>query len=229
MRGGCRVDVGGCLAHAHLFIKVQCCSTNHFFTAIASRMSCRFCEKAFSRGFNLRRHEKDCPLKDQGREMTEIESSMDSEDDASITSASGSESPMTTDSEMEAEKEENDPWMPMVEEAMRKHKSDFEKIKMNLIDSGLDEQSAGEKAYSDFLPMFQKELESIYMERLLWMKQLKNDPVHKKIMQTKNAFVDNDDFDPEEAMEAAVNKRKFLIKRLLKDYSFIDENNDEDE
>jgi hypothetical protein len=30
-------------------------------------------------------------------------------------------------------------------------------------------------------------------------------------------------------MEAAVNKRKFLIKRLLKDYSFIEENNDEDE
>ncbi len=77
--------------------------------------------------------------------------------------------------------------------------------------------------------MLQKELESIYMERLLWMKQLKNDHVHKKIMQTKDAFVDNDDFDPKEAMEAAVNKRKFLIKRLLKDYSFIEENNAEDE
>ena len=61
------------------------------------------------------------------------------------------------------------------------------------------------------------------------MKQLKNDPVHKKIMQTKNAFVDSDDFYSEDAMEAAVNKRKFLIKRLLKDYSFIEENNDEDE
>ncbi len=47
-------------------------------------------------------------------------------------------------------------------------------------------------------------------------------------MQTKNVFVDNDDLDPEEAMEAAVNKRKFLIKRLLKDYSFIEENDDED-
>ena len=49
------------------------------------------------------------------------------------------------------------------------------------------------------------------------MKQLKNDPVHKKIMQTRDAFMDSDDFDPEEAMEAAVDKRKFLIKRLLKD------------
>ena len=43
--------------------------------------------------------------------------------------------------------------------------------------------------------------------------------MHKKIMQTKNNFVNSDHFDQEEAMEAAVEKRKFLIKRLLiKDY-----------
>ncbi len=193
-------------------------------------MSCRFCEKVFNRGFNLRRHEKDCPLKDQESEMSETESqTMDSEDDASTTSTSGSESPITTDNEMETEEEENDPWMSMVEEAMQRRKTAFEEMKTNLIHRGVDEQSAGEKAYLNVLPMLQKELESIYMERLLWMKQLKNDPVHTKIMQTKDAFVHNDDFDPEEAMEAAVNKRKFLFKRLLKDYSFIEENNDEDE
>ena len=32
-------------------------------------------------------------------------------------------------------------------------------------------------------------------------------------MQTKDALVNDDDFDPEEAMEEVVNKRKFL-KRL---------------
>ena len=47
-------------------------------------------------------------------------------------------------------------------------------------------------------------------------------------MQTKNTFVDNDDFDPEEAMEAAVEKRKFLIKRRLKDYTFTEDSDDED-
>ena len=153
--------------------------------------------------------------------MSETESqTMNSEDDASTTSTSVSESLITTDNETETEKEEKDPWMPMVKEAMEKHKSDFEEIKTNLIHSGLDEQSAGEKVYLNVLPMLQKELESIYMDRLLWMKQLKNDHVHKKIMQTKNAFVDNDDFYSEEAMEAAVNKRKFLIKRLLKRLQF---------
>jgi hypothetical protein len=50
------------------------------------------------------------------------------------------------------------------------------------------------------------------------------DPVHK-IMHTKDALVENDDFDPEEALEAAVDKRKFLI-RLLKRYDFDEENDD---
>ena len=72
--------------------------------------------------------------------------------------------------------------MPMIEEAMQRHKTAFEEMKTNLIHRGVDELSAKEKAYFNVLPMLQQELESIYMKRLLWMKQLKNDPVHKKIM-----------------------------------------------
>ena len=175
-------------------------------------MSCKFCGKAFNRGFNLRRHEKEyCPLKNHERDMSETESQeTDFEDDASTTSTHGSESPMTSDNETETE-EDKDPWMPMVEEAMQNHRTTFEEI------------------YANILPKIQKELESIYMERLLWMQQLKKDPIHQKIMQTRDSFVDTDDFDPDEAMEAAVNKRKFLIKRLLKDYSFTEENDDRDE
>ena len=194
-------------------------------------MSCKFCGKAFNRDFNLRRHENEyCPLRNQEREMSETESqAMESGDDASISSTDGSESPMTTDNETETEEEENDAWMPMVEQAMQKHKPAFEEMKINLIQSGLDKQSAEEKAYSSILPKLQKELENIYMERLMWMKQLKNDPVHKKIMQTRDAIMDSDDFDPEEAMKAAVDKRKFLINRLLKDYSFTEDSDDEDD
>ena len=48
-------------------------------------------------------------------------------------------------------------------------------------------------------------------------------------MQTKNALVNDDDFSPEEVMEAAVNKRKFLIKRRLKDYSFTKHSDDEED
>ena len=87
--------------------------------------------------------------------------------------------------------------------------------------SGLDEQTAGETACSNILLELQKELESIYLQRLQWIQQLKKDPVHKKIIKTKNALVNDDDFDPQETMEAAVNKRKFLIKRRLKEQVLI--------
>ena len=51
--------------------------------------------------------------------------------------------------------------------------------------------------------------------------------MHKKIMQTKDAFVNDEDFNPEKAMEAAVNKRKFLINRHLKGYNFTEDSDDE--
>ena len=203
--------------------------TRHFYTVSSSEMSCKFCGKTFDRGFNLRRHEKEyCPLKSEEREMSETESqTVDSEDDASSVTTHGSESPMTTDSETETEEEEADPWMPMVEEAMQKDKEAFQEMKMNLTHSGLDEQTAGETAYSSILPELQKELRSIYLQRLQWIQQLEKDPVHKKIMQTKDAFVNDEDFNPEKAMEAAVNKRKFLINRHLKGYNFTEDSDDE--
>ena len=48
-------------------------------------------------------------------------------------------------------------------------------------------------------------------------------------MQTKDAFVNDEDFEPEEAMEGAVNKRKFLINRHLKDYNFTGDSDDEED
>ena len=87
----------------------------------------------------------------------------------------------------------------------------------------------GKQLYSNILPELQKELESIYLQRLQWIQQLKKDPVHKKIIETKDALMNDDHFDQEEAMEAAVNKRKFLIKRHLKDYSFTSFTEDSDD
>ena len=193
-------------------------------------MSGQFCGNQFNRGYNLRRHEKEyCPLGAQERNMSQTDSDSqerDFQDDVSTTSTEVSEISTMTDNESETE-EEMDPWIPLIEEAKKRSNIAFEEMKESLINSGLDEQSAKDKAYSNILPKLQKELENIYMERLVWMKQLKKDPVHKKIMQTKDAIAENDYFDPEEALEAAVHKRKFIIKRLLKGHNFDEENDDD--
>ena len=47
-------------------------------------------------------------------------------------------------------------------------------------------------------------------------------------MNKKKAFIENDNFDPQEAMEATVDKYKLLINRVLKEYRFTDTVNDED-
>ena len=69
---------------------------------------------------------------------------------------------------------ESDPWEPLIEEAKERNVSEYEEIKQNFIERGLDEESASSQAYSLILSKLQ----------------------------------------------AAVNKRKFLLKRLLKDNTF---------
>jgi hypothetical protein len=104
--------------------------------------------------------------------MSQTDQERDFQDDVSTTSTHESESSADTGSETEEEME------PLIEEAKQRSNIAFEEMKESLINSGLDEQSANDKAYSNILPKLQKELENIYMERLVWMKQLKKDPVY---------------------------------------------------
>ena len=55
--------------------------------------------------------------------------------------------------------------------------------------------------------------------------------MHCKIMKTRDEFVENDVFHSEEALEAAVDKKKFLLKRLLKHGTLSEdgENTNDDE
>ena len=57
------------------------------------------------------------------------------------------------------------------------------------------------------------------------MTQLRKNRVHRKVMNKRDEFINSDDFDHDEALEAAVDKKKFLLKRLLKDNTFIEGEN----
>ena len=69
----------------------------------------------------------------------------DFQDDVSRTSTDVSETSMRTD---KSETEEMDPWTPLIEEAKQRRNIALEEMKESLINTGLDEQSAKDKAFS---------------------------------------------------------------------------------
>ena len=150
------------------------------------------------------------------------ESSMEShaEDDSSITteerdenSCEEEQSSVTTENSSD---EELDPWSTLINDAASKVRDQYENILQALLMEGHDESEAKKEAFAKILPVFQKELADVYMNNLAWMKALRKDPIHKKIMTTRDDYV-NDMFDQDEAIAAAVDKREFLLKRLLED------------
>ena len=58
---------------------------------------------------------------------------------------------------------------------------------------------------------------------------MKLDTVHRKVMKTLERFVDEDDMDFDEAAESAVEKRKFLLNRLMEKNLLPDESDDDEE
>ena len=114
-----------------------------FYIVLASGMSRKFYGKVFNRGFNPRQYENEyCSLKNQEREMSETEQVKQWTLKTMLRQLQlvGLTTDLSTDNESETEE---DPWMPLVDEAMQKHKTAFEEMKINLMQSGLDEQSAG--------------------------------------------------------------------------------------
>ena len=151
------------------------------------------------------------------------ESSMEShdEDDSSIATEerdeNSSEEEQSSNTTENSSEEEIDPWSTLINDAASKVRDQYDDLLQALLMEGHDESEAKEEAFEKILPVFQKELGDVYMDNLAWMKTLKKDPTHKKIMANRDDYVDNKMFDPDEAIAAAVKKRKFLLKRLLED------------
>ena len=149
-----------------------------------------------------------------GDDYSENSMETHAEDDSSITteerdenSSEEEQSSITTENSSE---EEIDPWSTLINDAASKVQDQYDDILQALLES----KAKGE-AFARMLPVFQKELGDVYMDNLTWMKALKKDPIHKKTMATRDDYVNNNMFDQDEAIAAAVKKRKFLLKRLL--------------
>ena len=146
-----------------------------------------------------------------------VENSHNTDNEVETDSASESDSDNVDDTSSEVGDEyESDPWAALKAEATQQNLSEFEELTQNFTAEGFDENEAKDKAYLLIVPKLRKDLQNIYLKRLLWIRQLKKDPIHKKIMETKDVFVNDDNFDHREALEAAIDKRKFLLKRLFR-------------
>ena len=133
-------------------------------------------------------------------------------------------------SEETNDSDEADPWRAIIDEATAELHTKHSELVQSFKNDGFSKIDAKKQAFAAILPELRKELGNVYMDRLQWMSQLKRDPVHRKIMKTRDAFVADDEFDPDEALVAAVKKRKFLLERMLEDRQhFPDEDDDDDE
>ena len=169
------------------------------------------------------------------RNESDDETSTASDED--IFSSSGEEDAVSSEEDAESseemndsdEREEEDPWGALIHEAAMELRTKHNEIVQSFQNGGFSEIDAKKQAFSEILPDLRKKLGNIYLDRLKCMTQMKRDPVHRKIMKTKDAFVDEDDFEPDEALTAAIKKRKFLLERLLEDRQDFPDDNEEDD
>ena len=125
--------------------------------------------------------------------------------------------------------EEADRWGVLVHEAASELRTKYDEFVQSFQNEGMSEIEEKKEAFSEILPVLRKELGNVYLDRLQWMIEIKRDPVHRKKMKTKDALIDEDHFDPHEALAAAIKKRKFLLERILEDRQHFPENDDNDD
>ena len=86
-----------------------------------------------------------------------------------------------------------------------------------LLEKGASEAVAEAKAFNALLPVFRGKLRRLYLHYLKWFRRLKHNPVHEEVMKTLRRFMDEEaGMDYEEAADAVVDRRKFLLNRVFR-------------
>ena len=145
------------------------------------------------------------------------------------------ESP-TSPVKMEDEVSDMDPWDEFRKRVKALKLKDFNHVMKTLRKAGNGKKLAQIRAYNQMLPELQKALRQVYIDHLKWVHVLREDPIHKAILETRNRMMDEDDMDYNEAVEAAVNQRKYLLNRVFQameepdtDEEDMDADDEEDE
>ena len=187
---------------------------------------CDRCLKRFSSYYNARRHkanhcayakiDDNASMEGRGSSYSDEQSVDSFPDEESVTETEEDENSENSEDDGEMKKEIV-PWATMIDDVKATVRPEYDEFMKTLQMDGKEESAAKQEAFENALPELQKEFADVYVDNLRWMKALKNDPVHRKIMETKETFANEDSFVSDEALSAAVDKRKFLLKQLLED------------
>ena len=115
----------------------------------------------------------------------------------------------------DTENETVDPWEKLREEVIDDLNSAQEEQVEEYLRQGLSKDDAQAQASNLLLPVYRKKLRHLYLHYLRWYHNLKTDSVHRKVMKTLRNFMEDDEMEYTEAVEAAVSKRKYLLNSLF--------------
>ena len=121
----------------------------------------------------------------------------------------------TSPVKQEEEISDIDPWGEFRERVKVIKLKDFRHLVNSLQKTGLSKKRARIRAYNEMLPELQKELRHQYIDHLKWVHMLREDPIHEAILETRKKFQEEEDMDFNEAVEAGVNQRKYLLNRVF--------------
>ena len=95
-------------------------------------------------------------------------------------------------------------------------------------EEGKSEKYALNKAYNECLPKIHKSCRRYVANYLILMRKIQDTEMYRKLMQTVDNLMDEDEYDLDEAVKQAVKQRKHLVDQLFPEKPLPDESeNDE--
>ena len=202
---------------------------------------CTECDESFARSFNLERHmERFHP---QHEEMEEKETDSEgetTEDDEDRVDTDDDDDDDSNDDDADADDEDGEDaedrvditpmWAMMRDKAIHSIPHDqtvrFEERVQELVEDDIPEHKASRIAMREIQPAVTSNLYKIFRRKVEEMEELRRDPVYIKIRETRKRVMVDDDFEEDEALYHAIEKRKFLIQKAA---GFLDDTSDEEE
>ena len=91
--------------------------------------------------------------------------------------------------------------------------------------NGITYEEATKHVCDALMSEYTKELMKIYIKYLRLLKGLQQHSTYRKIWNTKKRLIEEEVYDEDESIDAAVNQRKFLLQRMLTYVDVMDNTN----